>query len=61
MEPELHVYYICSQGLISALVCPLVAGVVSESSQESRLLDSLGPSMVFIFPTGPSFRHQTPT
>ena len=47
-------------GPFSALICSLVAGLVSESSQEFRLVDSLGPSVVFIFPSGPSILFLTP-
>jgi hypothetical protein len=43
MRMELHVCYMCTGGLISAYVCSLVDGSVSESSQGSRLVDSVGP------------------
>jgi hypothetical protein len=36
-----HLLYMC-QGLIPALICSLVGGSVSESSQGSRLVDSVG-------------------
>ena len=42
LDTELRVCYICSDGLCPAHVCSLVGGAVSESSQGSRLADSVG-------------------
>ena len=42
METELHVCYICAGGLGPDHVYYLVGGSVSESSQGSSLVDSVG-------------------
>jgi hypothetical protein len=43
MKTELHTCYICVEGLGPAHVCSLVGDLVSESSQWSRLVDSVDP------------------
>jgi hypothetical protein len=43
METELHICCKCARNLILAHVCSLVGGSVSESSQRSRLVDSVDP------------------
>lgn len=44
IETKLPIYYLCSQVLIPACVWSLVGGSISESSQGSRLVDSVGQS-----------------
>lgn len=44
-ETELHVLYICKQPLVHVSVCFLIGGSVSESSQRSRLVYSVGLSV----------------
>jgi len=41
METELYVCYICAVGPLANSVCSLVGDSVSESSQGSRLVDSV--------------------
>jgi hypothetical protein len=48
MKLELHIPYICAGGPRSAHACPLVGGSVSESSQESRSVDSVGCPVEFL-------------
>jgi hypothetical protein len=54
METELHICYICAAGLIPPRVCSLVGGLVSENSQGSRLVDSIGHPVGFPSSSGPS-------
>jgi hypothetical protein len=54
MDTELYICYICAGGLGPAHVCSLVGSSVSESSQRSRLVDTVGPPVGFSFPSGPS-------
>ena len=42
MKTELHICYTCAGALGPDHVCSLVGGSVSDSSQESRLVDSIG-------------------
>lgn len=61
MKTEHYMCYICAGGLVPAFTCCLVDGSVSESLQESRLVDLLGlpveslPSLgsVILLPTIP--------
>jgi hypothetical protein len=58
METELHVCYIRAQGLGPVYACSLVGGSVSESSQGSRFVDSIGLTVEFLSPSGPSILPQ---
>ena len=48
METVLHICYICARGLGPAHVYSLIGGSVYESSQGSRLVDSVGLPMEFL-------------
>jgi hypothetical protein len=58
METELHICYICARGLLLVCLCSLVDGSVSESSQRSRLVDSVGLPVEFLSPSGLSIFPQ---
>jgi hypothetical protein len=60
METELHVCYICAGGLGPVCACSLIGDSVSENSQESRLLDSVGLPVEFLSPLGPAILPSTP-
>lgn len=47
METEVHIAYICARDLRAACECFLVGGSVSESPQESRLIESAGLPIPF--------------
>ena len=53
METELHICYICAGVLSLTRVCSLAGGLVSESSQEFRLIDCVDLPVEFLSPLGP--------
>jgi hypothetical protein len=59
METELHICYICAEGLVPACVCSYVGGSVFVSSQGFRLVDSVDLAVGFLSLLGPSIL--TPT
>jgi len=52
METELHICYICAGGFSPAVVLCSVGGSVSESSQGSRLANSVGLTVEFLSSSG---------
>jgi hypothetical protein len=54
METDVACLYICAEAITSFYLCSLVGGSVSESSQRSRLVDSVGPPMGFLSLSGPT-------
>lgn len=59
METELHVCYIYTTSILLAFMCSLFSGSVSETSQDSRLFDSVGLPVVFPSLSGPSILPAT--
>jgi hypothetical protein len=54
MKTELHICYTCAGALGPDHVCSLIGGSVSDSSQESRLVDSVGLPVGILSPPWPS-------
>jgi hypothetical protein len=50
METDLHICYIFAWGLIQTHVCSSVGGLVSESTQKSKLVDSIDPPFGVLIP-----------
>jgi hypothetical protein len=59
MRTELCTCYFCVRGQSPASECSLVGGSVSEISQASRLVGSVGLPVWFLYATGPSILSPT--